>query len=674
MSIRINPFHEAYVTENIPPANFVDVFSSILVESASQLFQPGNIILKGVQGCGKSMLLNLLRPEIRIAYAEARKPFPVPEGLSRFIAAGINLTRSGAIDFGQRQIEATNDEDERVLPLYFGDFLNYWIVRDLLNSILALRDPLDGRLAQELGLHINEDCLDAFALAIKEKPCWFGYLNDVADFVSLRKKINQRIQTYREFINFNTAKIPPEVRVSKSSVGEPVGQSIEVLRRIGVLPVSVPVYVFIDQYEELAHLETWSLQRNLIGEYRSVVNKFLSTRDQRVSYRIGGRRYALKVLKVFGTSAILEEERNFRIIDLDDLLRKKEHTRKWIFPRFAEDVFKRRLRHARYEFKPNEDVIKLVFGKGPSAPELGMLYAQTRRQTAIDVESSWPVSVRRLLEDLANENPFSAKLGEAWVRQHITKSDWNLQDLQARPWEQSPKRYWKKERTEQALLQIAARRSQRLLWAGEHDIIHLCGGNILVFVSICQSIWDTWLRSTPEAPDEHCIPEFIDHKIQDQGIFQASTYWYEKIPADPDGNTRQRLIKYLGEKFRIMLVEDKNMSYPGHNGFSVGDSDLNQDYEVLALLLNAVDYGSLFQRPHTPKVRDMGKRTKWYLNPILSPYFQISLAHTKEPIYVKAAELRRWMEQAGVVRAKQPKVTQKKGRSGSQLSLFEPEN
>src|SRR5688500_12595584 len=120
MSVRINPFHEAYVTENIAPASFVDMFSETLVESASQLFQPGNIILKGTQGSGKSMLLSLLKPEIRLAYLKAQQRFAVPSSLCRFVGSGINLTRSGAIDFGQRKITGVlpDESAEQSLPLY----------------------------------------------------------------------------------------------------------------------------------------------------------------------------------------------------------------------------------------------------------------------------------------------------------------------------------------------------------------------------------------------------------------------------------------------------------------------------------------------------------------------------------------------------------------------------
>ncbi|RZJ78267.1 MAG: hypothetical protein EOO47_14345 [Flavobacterium sp.] len=62
MAIRINPFHELYVGESVGPDKFVGLFSNVIVEHALSLFQPGHVVLKGLPGSGKSMLLNLLKP------------------------------------------------------------------------------------------------------------------------------------------------------------------------------------------------------------------------------------------------------------------------------------------------------------------------------------------------------------------------------------------------------------------------------------------------------------------------------------------------------------------------------------------------------------------------------------------------------------------------------------
>src|SRR5450432_1626416 len=104
MDYDVNPFQELYVTDSPDPEVFVRLFSDYPVQHAHVLFRGGNVVLKGTQGSGKSMLLNLFRPRIRLAYHQARIAFPVPPRLSNFLAAGINLTRSGALDIGQRAL------------------------------------------------------------------------------------------------------------------------------------------------------------------------------------------------------------------------------------------------------------------------------------------------------------------------------------------------------------------------------------------------------------------------------------------------------------------------------------------------------------------------------------------------------------------------------------------
>ena len=84
------------------------------------------------------MLLGLLKPDVRIAYNQLGIPYPVDDFATRFIGAGINLIRSRAIDFGQRPIVADEEEQLSVAPLFFADFLNHWLVLDILRSVEKL--------------------------------------------------------------------------------------------------------------------------------------------------------------------------------------------------------------------------------------------------------------------------------------------------------------------------------------------------------------------------------------------------------------------------------------------------------------------------------------------------------------------------------------------------------
>src|ERR1035437_8895022 len=220
MDRRINPFNELYVTETTSAASFVKIFSPELLPLAEPLFLPGNVVLKGVQGSGKSMLLNLLKPDIRVAYAREGQPFPLHGRFANFISAGINLTTSGAMDFGQRPITGSGDADRSALPLFFADFLNYSLVYDILQTLETYRTECDGRVGRDLQLRLDEATLDEFAASLASSRCWFDYLANVHTYVELRQSIAKRLNEYLRYLSFNSDEVPREIQVSKTGVGE----------------------------------------------------------------------------------------------------------------------------------------------------------------------------------------------------------------------------------------------------------------------------------------------------------------------------------------------------------------------------------------------------------------------------------------------------------------------
>ncbi|CAN5883178.1 hypothetical protein BH18ACI4_BH18ACI4_00790 [soil metagenome] len=648
MNLEINPFHELYVTETAGPEEFVRLFSPFLIKHANLLFQPGNVVLKGTQGTGKSMLLNLLRPEIRRAYYATGVKYPIPHASGTFVGAGINLTRSGAIDIGQRPISQNEEEDERLFPLYFGDFINYWIVSDILATIEYM-----GQQPEIFAGIARPDTLSGFARALARDDCWFGYLEGVESFSDLNNRLRERISLYRSFHQDNIRSLPESISHTKTRIGEPISTAAECLWAERVIPAQVPVYIRIDQYEIL--MDSDDLRPSLGLEYRRVINKALGARDPRISYRIGTRSYAWQDdINVFGTTLTLEHERDFKIVDLDDILRRKEDRSTYIFPRFADDIFNRRLRYA--GFRVPEKALRKVMGRSTRPSEAATYYVGTTdAKRALKIERSWPKHWADYLVALFNKDPLSAKLAEAWLRQR--GSDPTGSDrLKGRPPKARPlpweKTYWKKERHRQALMQLAARCAQRLVWSGEENIIALSTGSTLVFVSMCQHIWDAFLRSQRAKPSgkySNPMKDGINDRIQAIGIQTASTHWYVKINEKPDGSDRKRFIDIVGRRFYTGLVNDAAMSYPGHNGFSVRIDELETNEDVNNFLRKAVDYGDLFDASHTTKEKSAQQRKKYYLNPILSPHFRIPESHVKEPIYLKVSQVRLWMREAGIL-------------------------
>lgn len=640
MKRRRNPFQELYVTESIGSEKFVKLFSPLLVDHALQLFQPGHFILKGLPGSGKSMLLSLLKPSVRKSYYTENIDFPVPKDFNKFIGAGINLRRSGVSDFGQRPIEDKNSF--KVSPYYFADYLNYFVVLDILNSIDTLTTP-DCNLGEDIGIDNSPLTLNSFSNRFKKEGCWANYLDEVLDYQDLKAHLIERLKIYRSFLNYSKNEIPKNIKESKTIIGEPIATCARILRDSGVISKDTEIYVRIDQYEELAWLED---QPNVIGEsFQEMIHKLLGMRDNSVSYKIGTRHFTWNDgAKMFGTSARLEKLRNYDEISIDTVLKRKENIKTWIFPDFAENILKRRIDLVNERVKnPKEKFLDDIFGQSIKPIEQALRYLKNNRTTAIKLEENWPKEWKKFLINLAEDNPFSARLAEAWCRQQGTnKRDvmTNIPHEPPYPWDST---WWKKERTEQALMQIASRNRQNLEWYGKQDILSLSGSNIFVFLWICRSIWNVWIRDNRNVDTEDTI-ETIDYDIQTIGIIEASDSWYyNKMVEFKGGKDRQLFVHNVGSMFYKKLINDIAMSNPGHNGFSIALEDLNINEEIKIFLDEATAYGDLYDAPHTSKLNDKKKRRKWYLNPILSPHFRIPVVHTKEPIYLTTREIRKWL-------------------------------
>jgi len=672
MDSELNPFHDLYVTETSAsrPEDFVELFSPFLIKNALLLFEPTNVVLKGTQGCGKSMLLNLLKPEIRLAYHKTPIDFPIPERLSTFIGAGINITRSGILDISQRPLSADPERDDRLFPLYFADFLNYWVVRDMLDSVTLMSKHPDVFPA------INcESPLDEFARSVVQLECWFGYLDGARSLEELRARINTRIMAYRNYHQFNIRNLSEDISRTKTVIGEPISRAAECLAKCNIIKDATPIFIRIDQHEILCRSD--DLRHDLGIQYRRIINKALSTRDPRVFYRIGTRSYAWgDDLAVFGTTSPLEWERDYKVIDLDDLLRRKEDRRaKWIFPGFAMDVFYRRLKRV-YDTQGSTDVLfRRAMGRSPAPADLVLQYVGTSSaRRALRIDDAWPREWQQYLESLFRDDPLEAKLAEAWALQ---KGEDNRPRMESpppaedRPWRS--RRYWKKERVRQALMQLAASCGQRQLWWGEDNILSLSLGSILVFLSICQHIWDTLFRFERERPPAQRTNPLrgIGPEVQAIAIQTASSRWYHKIAVEEaGGNDRQRFINLLGQLLQAELYNDKALSYPGHNGFSLSSDDFLACPDVRRFLSDAVDYGDLYAVTHTTKARDRRQRIKWYLHPILSPHFKLPESHVKEPLYVRLATVIEWLKRAEITVKFPTKKSDKTSSVSDDLPLF----
>lgn len=647
-----NPFHDLYLSEAITEDALVDLFSPIIVEHARLIFEPGNVVIRGLQGTGKTMLLNLLRPDARLAYLRAKIDFPVPAASAKFIGAGINLRKCGALEFAQHLEQGADVRTVQNLQLLFADFVNYWVVMDLIATVKKFSACNNKQLLTSIGLNPDLARLDRFAAALSADDCWFGALVGVASIQDLEQRITQRISEYRRFLNLNSLELPAEIRDSKTVIGDPIMKCVESLKSCGVIEDDTKVFVRIDQFEQLATLNVVGTQYG--AGCQELIHKALSARDGRVSYRIGTRSNGWPVPpRIYRTEDVLELKRDFDMVVMEEIFRRRENSRTWIFPKFARDIFERRLKVSEYGRKKSASELTISVALGQSLPpsEAANLYVSTpagrnglirRAVNSLppDITEEW----KTYIVELGANDLLEGWMACAWVRQKSVSRK-GVRPLGSppsdgdRPWSGQP--YWYKERAHHALMQIASENRQALNWSGEADALNLSGGQILVFLFLMQHIWDAWLRDIRNVRSSD-IRFPIDSEVQSQGVIEASIEWRTKQIEGPNAFQRKKFIDALGEHFYVQLTKDKAMSYPGWNGFSIENGDLLSNPDVARFLDDATSYGDLYATSHTSKKRGE-RRTKYYLDPILSPFFRIPSIHTKEPEYVGADTVRKWI-------------------------------
>lgn len=644
MAIRFeNPFHDLWVTEMLDPVAYVKMFSPILVSDAEELFVTSNVVVKGRQGSGKSMLLNLLETSTRVAYARSQIDYPVPPKQRQFISAGVQLTRQNSSLVAARASEIAVDQRAQIIAASFSDYLNSLLCLDLLKNVQTLSNIQQStpKILEEISVVLNASTQDILFSILFSGKSWRGFISD--DCLTIECAIScieERLRAYRNYFNYNTDKLPTKVETTRSPVGEPIAELASALRESGIIPSNTLVLLRIDQHEELFELERHS---NLANVFRRVINSALARRDPRIAYRIGTRHYAWDVdVSAWGSGAPLEEMRDYTVIDLDEILRRKEHAKGWKFPDFARDVLEKRLEVAGISYTGSFSALEFLFGRSLEPAERARRYVGDSK-SLIQTEPSWAPEWKEYINTLSNSGePLEAKFADAWLRQDMQrkrKVAENGKLAHETPWRNSP--WWVKERNEIALMQLAGERQQALIWCGERQILELAGHNILAFMTICKSIWATWQRRNPEEAERRVsLPRF---SIDDQviGITEASQVWFKKIQVGLEADQRARLVSALGGWFRRRMLDDRALSNPGYSGFSLLMSEMMSQSPLVQLIKTCRDHGDLMESQHTTKNRDQALRRKWYLHPLLCPLFRIPHIRTKEPIYTNLAELQR---------------------------------
>lgn len=681
-----NPFSDAYVTHTVSEERFVRYFSPILVDSSSLIFQKGNVVVKGTQGSGKSMLLRLLDPRIRSAFMHIHRStgkadfeYPVAHEQRNFISTRIDLNKSGLLDIVNTLTSTAGEVEVKEITRLFVDFSNYWMFRGILES-------LDYSRFDDLCQIVNPEAFDAFAKDIGSDDCWFGALSDVRTWSGLTNAVNKRVIEFRSWANGNRPSLPDSTLKTVTSNGNPLSMVAKCLRNSGVIKNNTEVYLIVDQMEAL-----WmkgGIKEEVGKHFRQEIHEMLGRRDDEVSFKIGARRYDWGK---GGNLAMrdgrqLEESRDYQVVDIDLLLRRTERSKSWIFPRFAEDVFNRRLCGSNAcdsglshriqgikpffgsSPKPQDHIAKII--KNPDSSGRKLLRIREEEWSEEWRECIFKVYDRKF-SCLPTEppegypkDPLNAILLISWGLQTGGKKGAPPHKDSCQPpksGEDPPfnKKYWLKERYPQAVLQLISRHQQQVPWWGYSDVLALSGSNILCFITICREVWDYWQRN-PEPQEMKSRTgngsSIVPTEVQIDAIKSAS----EKIhraqrrqPGNPAGDIRISFLDQVASWLRSTLLDDAAMSYPGANGFSLKESEIHSLLGLRNLIEEAVGWGDLYEVPHKSKSKreNVGDpRFKYYANPVLSPFYQLPEIHTKEPKYRVLEQIKEFAKNAGAIK------------------------
>jgi len=666
----MNPFQTLYVTETLTdPDAYWNLFSpKIISGETGRLFLAGNVVLIGSNGTGKTMLLRLFSCEVQEAFLRHHKQLPLP-GEKAVFGVGVNLIHSGFGSLGRRSLVGGKIEDEMRWPILVADLLNHHLCFELMRVLEFLGNG--SLLATALGAHVTEAALDEFAQWLGRQDCWFGRMRSADSFTGLREQIKSRILLYREFFNWNRATLPTEVLESCTEIGVPLAVCREGLGRHGIVGAEQSLMVTIDQYETLLHTdyEQRKSDPNALGRaFCRVVNSLLARRDSSVSFKVGVRPYAWgRELRALGTDARVECGRDYQVVNLDEILRRKENSKSWVFPAFVEDVARRRIE--RFTPRLSVEDLNMKSMLRELTPEVAIeRYCGEKPDRLMPAHEDWPRAWQVGLRSLYKKDKLSAKFAELWAMQTLLRGEDLPKSFPKRnaPWSGE---WWKKERQDALLMRIASECRQRRLYGGWDDIVTLSAYNVLVFLSLCREIWDIHDRAGGTLKWRSIEPE-----VQSQGIRIVSESWYAKQSEFPGGSRRQDFVRRLGIGIRRALLEDRGLSYPGHNGFSVAmDEYENSSAEIRDFLEDAADFGALMALPHTTKERDGRPRRKFYLFPVLCPTLEIPAVRTKEPYYATIEEVASWTsETRPTISFRRKALVRRAGKRGreTQMPLF----
>lgn len=678
-----NPFSALYLAEQFVREAEDTVEKGLLSpeifgvsEVSSLVMEQMNHFLIGVPGSGKTMALAFLRVEC-LSFInqndEIKKEF---QQVWRSIDPGLWGIYHGLL----MNEELLSPKDFRGFGLddskwteIFGDFTNAVCLRSTLRH---LQPSADKRYIPEwLGTlgkdHEISKATESFA---KE-------LNMPQQYHTLQGLLNwteERLRHYRRMIKERTK---PSIDMSEipnsyffRDIGYLVIRFMETLRKYQVIGPKQQVFVILDEYDQCV--------AGGRPEFARSINSFIKTIARGpVSYfavKVGSRPHGFHDKRILGGNARIEDGRDYNKIDLSIL---RENRNRKVFSDLIKDIANRRLKSVSWFGKRGmtdikellEDVTPIdegdLYRRGKTNQDLHFRTLESYCKPLKDgqqIYSSLVADIKKLADEtlyqeyliieacrriqrLRNRNGKGFNKGYRELIRSLGRIAAFLNSGGTA--KNDSKIYYKlKDMREPALFLLANSFRQQRYYCGFETMRLMCEGVPLAFIKLSKQIFNEVGYNTVKLERTRKI----DIRWQNPAIRKVAGETRDRSRSDLcSGQSFLILLDELGFILRTMQLSP-TAPYPSPNGFSVEreqgwlsdsggehcNTEANEPLRRLKrILLEATDWGYLIELAHRSKMGSLKTRTKYYINSILAPYYDLSVRHLKEPLYIKISDL-----------------------------------
>jgi hypothetical protein len=678
-----NPFYALYLAEEFV-RNAEDIIGKRLLspemfkisELVSLITDPFNHFILGVPGSGKTMAIAFLRVECLSCIAQnerIKKEFEsiwsnIPQGLwGIYHGLLMNEESLSPGDFRGFGIESSH------WTSIFGDFINAVYLKRMLDHLAYAPDH---HIPKWIGIsgkrELLEQAVKEFAIELQLPPACYE-LHGCSDWV------RERIKLYQRLIKHNISSIIKTEDLPKSHFFREVGyvpmQFVNKLKKYGVINKEQKVVFMLDEYDQCSLAKRDDFARSINSFVKNTARGSITN----LYVIIGSRPHGFHDKNILDGEAKIEYGRDYKEIDLMKVLR-KEHK---LFSDLIKDIANRRLQGVPwFQERGIDNLSELLDALDPveeaklyraSKTDQDMHFKALKDQCARYPESEklfeeliqlikdsvhetlyqkyLIIEICRRLQRLRKAKATDLNQGLADMIKHLKRMiDFILSGAKARS---DSKMYYKlKDMREPALFLLASDFRQQKYYCGLDTITLMSEGVPLNFIKLAQSIFDevTYRLEKFEKTKK------IDIVWQNRAIRRTAEFNRKDLLGYiSSGQSFLTLLDELGFIFRRLQLSP-TAPYPSLNGFSIeletgwtsnqdeALSRMNALDEVAYLremVRDATDWGYLIEMPHRSKVLSLKTRTKYYISSMFSPYYDLSVRHLKEPLYIKVRDLLR---------------------------------